>query len=90
MDDRMRVVMDLLLLSWPLLLPMRRVTRSRHRASAVRLGTWSYTQSMRRIPLITAPQLHSLEQKTFVLLSETLVTSKLTPVLGSDANSTSD
>ena len=82
--------MNLHLLSWRLLLPMRRVIRSRQRASTVRLGTWWYTQSMRRILPITAQRLHSPEQKTFVLLSETPVTSKLTPVFGSEVNSTSD
>ena len=86
----MRVVMDLHLLLWPLLLPMRRVIRSRQRSRIVLLGTWSYTQSMRRILPITAQQLHSPEQKTFVLLSETLVTSRLTLVLGSEVNFTSD
>ena len=89
-DDRIGIVMDLHLLLWRLLLPTRRVIRSRQRASTVRLGTWSHTQSTRRILPIIALRLHSLKPKIFVLWSETAVTSMSTPVYGSEMKSIAD
>lgn len=74
-DNHQFIVMILRLLSWRLLLPMRLVILSHPRASRACLETWLYTQSMRRLHLISAQQLHSLKQKIYVSLLGTPVTS---------------